>query len=69
MKRLAINANGNMITSFAGELNPTVEYIYIYIQHIYIYIYILQQFLVVTISLDWLVVDQMQFNLESAQYL
>ena len=38
MKRLAINANGNTITSFAGELNPTRvgEYIYIYI---YIYIY------------------------------
>ena len=33
MKRLAINANGNTITSFAGELNPTGvgEYIYIYI--------------------------------------
>ena len=37
MKRLTINANGNTITSFAGELNPTRvgEYIYIYI---YIYI-------------------------------
>ena len=35
MKRLAINANGNTITSFARELNPTGggvgEYIYIYI--------------------------------------
>ena len=32
MKRLAINANGNTITSFARELNPTGvrEYIYIY---------------------------------------
>ena len=39
MKRLAINANGNTITSFTGELNPTGGrgvYIYIYI---YIYIY------------------------------
>ena len=33
MKRLTINANGNTITSFARELNPTGvgEYIYIYI--------------------------------------
>ena len=38
IKRLAVNANGNTITSFARELNPTGvgEYIYIYI---YIYIY------------------------------
>ena len=42
MKRLAINANGNTIPSFAGELNPTLYiyiYIYIYIYSIYIYIY------------------------------
>ena len=38
LKRLAINANANTITSFARELNPpgVGEYIYIYI---YIYIY------------------------------
>ena len=50
MKRLAINANGNTITSFAGKLKPTGvgEYIsfslslslYIYI-YIYIYHYII----------------------------
>ena len=43
MKSLAINANGNAITSFARELNPTGVrgvYIYIYIVYIYIYIYI-----------------------------
>ena len=41
MKRLAINANGNTITSFAGDLNPTGvgEYIHIYI-YIYIYMYV-----------------------------
>ena len=41
MKSLAINANGDAITSFAKELNPTGvgEYIYIYIySHIYIYV-------------------------------
>ena len=39
MKSLAINVNGNTITSFARELNPTGvgKYIYIYI---YIYIYV-----------------------------
>ena len=33
MKSLAINVNGNAITSFARELNPTGvgEYIYLYI--------------------------------------
>ena len=48
MKRLAVNANGNMITSFARELNPTGigEYIYLYSHIIYIlyilyYIYII----------------------------
>ena len=42
MKRLAINANGNAITSFARELNPTGvwKYIYIYTHLLYIYIYI-----------------------------
>ena len=46
IKRLAINANGNTITSFARELNPTGvgEYIYIYIvihthTHTHTYIY------------------------------
>ena len=41
--------------------------------HIYIYIYtciyILQQFMVVTISLGWVVVDRKRYNLESTQYL
>ena len=39
MKRLAINANGNTITSFVRELNPmgVGEYIYI---NIYINIYV-----------------------------
>ena len=40
MKSLAINANGNAITSFARELNPTGEGEYIYI---YIYIVIHRQ--------------------------
>ena len=42
MKRLAINANGNTITSFTRELNPmrVREYIYLYSIYIYIYIYI-----------------------------
>ena len=37
MKRLAINANGFTITSFARELNLTWVGVYIYI---YIYIYV-----------------------------
>ena len=42
MKRLAINANGNTITSFAREINPTWvgEYISFKCSDIYIYIYI-----------------------------
>ena len=36
---------------------------------IYIYIYILQQFKIVTISLDVYMVNQMWYNLESTQYL
>ena len=37
MKRLTINANGNTITSFARELNPTVIYIYIYIYYVLVF--------------------------------
>ena len=37
--------------------------------HVYIYIYIYYNTLVVTISLGGFVADQMQYNLESAQYL
>ena len=45
MKRIAINANGNTITSFAGELSPTGsgEYLSLSLSlslYIYIYIYI-----------------------------
>ena len=42
MKRLAINANGNTITSFAGELKPTGvgEYLSLLSSTLYIYIYI-----------------------------
>ena len=41
MKRLAINANGNTITSFARELKPTgVEKYFSLSLSIYIYIYI-----------------------------
>ena len=36
---------------------------------VHVYIYILQQFMVVTISRSGLVVEQMRYNLESAQYL
>ena len=35
MKRLAINANDNTITSFAGEINPTGVKEYIYITTVY----------------------------------
>ena len=41
----------------------------IYDAYIYIYIYILHLFMVVTISLDVLGVEQVQYVLESAQYL
>ena len=37
--------------------------------YIYIYIYIYNNSVFVTISLGGFVVDQMQYNLESAQYL
>ena len=41
MKRLAINTNGNTITSFAGELNLTGVGDYLSLSlYIYIYIYI-----------------------------
>ena len=58
MKRLAINANGNTITSFAGELNPTwiEEYLSIYLSiylYIYIYIYIYVCILDIYISNSW----------------
>ena len=46
MKWLAINANGNTITSFARELNPTGAGEYISLVYIYIYIYIYKQDLV-----------------------
>ena len=35
----------------------------------YVCMYVLQQCIVVTISLGRFVADQMQYNLESAQYL
>ena len=48
----------------------SIQILFLFDIYIYIYIYILlQQFMVVTISLGWLVVDQMQYNLVSAQYL
>ena len=46
--------------------DPSLEYIYIYIYNIYIYIYINT---VVTISHRGFVTNQMQYNLQSAQYM
>ena len=46
----------------------TTTVLFNYSSDIYIYIYT-QQYMVVTISLGGLVENQMQYNLESAQYL
>ena len=60
-KKVAFGSPSTMIANYIRKL-----YIYIYI---YIYIKLLQQCMIVPISLNAFVANQMQYKLETAQYL